>query len=194
MSITPKKKNLFKFFKSDKFNRARVNLCAMYILLSKVNELKEDIDSDLQGYDGLYIGDLKRAGKESLAAFEKYVKAYEAHIGSDGLDLANATVDVTTAIDEAMEKNSYYLQEGSRAIKRAIDEQIKNRVTDEEQLSRESNADFEICGETERKQALDATLLIAKRRIDELKGDPLKGAEVGFNVAINWINRLYLEA
>lgn len=192
--IKPKKKNLFAYFKSEAFNTARVNLCAMYILLSKVNELKEDTDRDLQGFNGLFIGELKHASNEALKAFDNYVKAYEAHIGSDGSDLCDATIDVTKEIDEAIENNSYYLKMAHKALRKAIDEATEKYVNDKEQLEKEAKADFEICGEEERVKALNATLQIARNRQDELKGDVLKGVEIGFNTAINYINRIYLTA
>lgn len=194
MSIQPKKKNLFKFFKSTEFNEARVKMCAMYIILSYANELHEDIDRLLQGFDGLYIGDLKKASKEASKALEAYDKQYMAHIGSDGSDLCDATIDVTSAIDDTIEKNRYHFQQCYNIIANALNRQIELRVKDPEQLEREQFADFEICGPQERKMALDETLRVTKSRIDELHGDVLKGVEAGFNTAVNWINRIYLEA
>ena len=194
MSIQPKKKNLFKFFKSEEFNEARVKLCVMYILLSYLNEQKEDIDELLQGFDGLFIGDLKHAAIESMKAFEKYERIYRAHIGSDGIDLGEATIDVTKAIDIQMEQSRFFLQEATKAMYKAIDEQVENRVHDEEQLEKEASEDFEICPDDERKQALHEVLRITKGRINELHGDVLKGVEIGFNTAINYVNRVYLEA
>ena len=192
--IKPKKKNLFKFFKSKEFNEARIKMCAMYIILSYANELHEDIDTILKGFDGLYIGDLKHASKVASKALEDYDRQYMAHIGSDGTDLCDATIDVTSQLDIAIEQSKFFLQEGSKALRFAIDTQIKERVVDEEQLEKESQDDFEICGEEERNLALQHTLKITKQRIDELHGDVLKGVEVGFNTAINWINRLYRES
>lgn len=192
--IKPKKKNLFKFFKSKEFNEARIKMCAMYIILSYANELHEDIDNLLKGFDGLYIGDLKHASKVASKALEDYDRQYMAHIGSDGTDLCDATIDVTSQLDIAIEQSKFFLQEGSKALRFAIDTQIKERVVDEEQLEKESQDDFEICGEEERNLALQHTLKITKQRIDELHGDVLKGVEVGFNTAINWINRLYRES
>lgn len=192
--IKPKKKNLFKFFKSNEFNEARIKMCAMYIILSYANELHEDIDRLLKGFDGLYIGDLKHASKVASKALEDYDRQYMAHIGSDGTDLCDATIDVTSQLDIAIQQSKFFLQEGSKALRFAIDTQIRERVVDEEQLEKESQDDFEICGEEERNLALQHTLKITKQRIDELHGDVLKGVEIGFNTAINWINRLYRES
>lgn len=192
--IKPKKKNLFAYFKSEAFNRARVNLCAMYILLTKCNELKEDIDTDLQGFNGLFIGELKHASNELLKAFERYFKTYEAHIGRDASDLCDATIDVTKAIDIQMEQSRFFLQEATKAMFKAMNEAIEQRVDDKEQLRKESEADFEIMPDSERRAALEATIKIAKQRQDELKGDVLKGVEIGFNTCANYINRIYLEA
>lgn len=193
-----KKKNLFKFFKSEDFNEARVKLCALFIILSYANELHEDIDRLLQGYEGLWIGELKHAGKEATRALERYDKEYRAHILDNGEDLCDATIDVTKPLDIQIEQSKFFLQEGSKAIRQVLDEQIENRVKDPKALEMESQADFEICGKQEREQALFVAKKMAKNRFDELgvknEEDLLKGVEVGFNIAVNWINRLYLEA
>lgn len=193
-----KKKNLFKFFKSEEFNEARVKLCALFIILSYANELHEDIDRLLQGYEGLWIGELKHAGKEATRALERYDKEYRTHILDNGEDLCDATIDVTKPLDIQIEQSKFFLQEGSKAIRQVLDEQIENRVKDPKALERESQADFEICGKQEREQALFVAKKMAKNRFDELgvknEEDLLKGVEVGFNIAVNWINRLYLEA
>lgn len=193
-TIKPKKKNLFKFFKSKEFNEARVKLCVIYILLSYLNGQKEDLDELLKGFNGLFIGALKHAANEAMAAFERYERIYRAHIGSDGIDLGDATIDVSKAIDIQMEQSKFFLQEATKAMYKAIDEQVENRVHDEEQLEKEASEDFEICPDEERKLALEATIKIAKSRLDEIHGDVLKGVEIGFNTAINYINRVYLEA
>ena len=193
-----KKKNLFKFFKSEEFNEARVKLCALFIILSYANELHEDVDRLLQGYEGLWIGELKHAGKEATRALERYDKEYRTHILDNGEDLCDATIDVTKPLDIQIEQSKFFLQEGSKAIRQVLDEQIENRVKDPKALERESQADFEICGKQEREQALFVAKKMAKNRFDELgvknEEDLLKGVEVGFNIAVNWINRLYLEA
>ena len=193
-----KKKNLFKFFKSEEFNEARVKMCALFIILSYANELHEDVDRLLQGYEGLWIGELKHAGKEATRALERYDKEYRTHILDNGEDLCDATIDVTKPLDIQIEQSKFFLQEGSKAIRQVLDEQIENRVKDPKALERESQADFEICGKQEREQALFVAKKMAKNRFDELgvknEEDLLKGVEVGFNIAVNWINRLYLEA
>ena len=63
-----KKKNLFKFFKSKEFNEARVKMCALYILISYCNELHEDVDRLLKGFDGMMIGMLKHKAKAATKA------------------------------------------------------------------------------------------------------------------------------
>ena len=192
--IKPKKRNLFAYFKSEAFNRARVNLCAIYIILSYANELKEDVDKDMKGFNGLFVGELKKASNDLMKAFDKYEKTYRAHIGSDGSDLCDATIDVTSALDETIEKNRYYLQQCYNVIANSLNEQIAKRVNDKEQLEKEAKEDFEIFPDSERKEALNATIKIARQRIDELHGDVLKGVEIGFNTAVNYINRIYLNA
>lgn len=192
--IKPKKKNLFAYFKSEAFNRARVNLCAMYIILSYANELKEDVDKDMKGFDGLFVGELKKASNDLMKAFDKYEKTYRAHIGTDASDLCDATIDVTGALDLQMEQSKFFLQEATKAMYKAMDEQIAKRVNDKEQLEKEAKEDFEIFPDSERKEALNATIKIARQRIDELHGDVLKGVEIGFNTAVNYINRIYLNA
>lgn len=193
-----KKKNLFKFFKSPEFNKARVLFCAVYILLSYVNELVEEIMKLLQGFDGLFVGMLKHEAKNSVKAFEAFEKEYRAHIFGDGGDLCDATIDVTKPLDIQLEQSKFFLQESTKAIYAIIDKQIETRIDDPEQLEREAKTDFEICGEEEAKQALYVAKKMAKSHSKELgvrnEEDMIKGVEVGFNICKNWINRLYLEA
>lgn len=193
-----KKKNLFKFFKSNEFNRARVLFCAVYILLSYVNELVEEIMKLLQGFDGLFVGMLKHEAKNSVKAFEAFEREYRRHIFGDGGDLCDATIDVTKPLDMELEQSKFFLQESTKAVCAIIDEQIEKRVTDPEQLEREAEDNFEICGKEEREQALFVAKKMSKNRFAELgvknEEDLMKGVEVGFNIAVNWINRLYLEA
>lgn len=194
MSIQPKKKNLFKYFKSKEFNEARIKMCAIYIILSYINELHEDVDRDLQGFDGLFIGELKKYSMEATKAFDLYEKSYRYHIGSDGLDLGEATIDVTSELDDTLKKNRYFFQQCYNVIANSLNTQIENRVKDPEQIDKEQSDNFEICGPNERKLALEETLNISRKRLDEFNGDVLKGVEVGFNTAINFINRIYLES
>lgn len=103
LSIRPKKKNLFAFFKSKDFNEARMKMCAIYILIAYVNELHEDVDRLLHGYDGLFIGSLKKASKDATRKFEEYDRQYVAHIGTDGPEsLGDAQVDVTSTLDNTL--------------------------------------------------------------------------------------------
>lgn len=200
MSQQIKKKNLFKFFKSKEFNRARVLFCAVYILLSYVNELVEEIISLLQGFDGLFVGMLKHEAKNSVKAFESFEREYRRLIFGDGGDLCDATIDVTKPLDVEMEQSKFFLQEATKAVCAVIDEQIENRVTDPEQLEREADAGFEICSAEDVKEAIFVAQKMAKNRMTELGVKPedeaalMKGVEVGFNICKNWINRLYLEA
>ena len=110
-AVQPKKKNLFKFFKSKDFNEARVKMCAIYILLSYVNELHEDVDRLLQGYEGVLLGMLKHKSKLSTKAFEDYVKEYEHHIDGTSGQLCDVTIDVTSELDVAIQQNKFFLQE-----------------------------------------------------------------------------------
>lgn len=188
--MLPKKINLFKFFKSEDFQKARRKMCAMYILLTEVNELHEDIDDLLKGYEGLFIGDLKHAAKEATAALERYSNLYLSNIGGDGMDLCEATATMTKGIDVAMEQSKFFLQEAHKAIRAAVKAGEDKHLDDAKQLAKEAAEDFEICSEEEKKQALDVTLQMARKRLGEIK-DPLKGVEIGFTTAINWINRIY---
>ena len=193
-----KKKNLFKFFKSNEFNEARANFCAIYILLSYINELKETNDRKMQGYDGLFIGDLKHASKLATKAFEAYEKEYRSHIVDPSGQLCDATIDVTSALDVQLEQSKFFLQESSKAISKLLDELIEERINDKETLEREASENFEVCGEEEAKQALFVAKKMAKNHFKELgvqnEADAIKWVEVGFNICKNWINRLYLEA
>ena len=188
--MLPKKINLFKFFKSEDFQEARRKMCAMYILLTEVNELHEDIDDLLKGYDGLFIGDLKHAAKEATAALERYSNLYLSNIGGDGMDLCEATATMTKGIDVAMEQSKFFLQEAHKAIRAAVKAGEDKHLDDAKQLAKEAAEDFEICSEEEKKKALEVTLDMARKRLGEIK-DPLKGVEIGFTTAINWINRIY---
>ena len=194
----PSKKNLFKFFKSDDFNLARVKFCAIYILLSYINELKEDIDRLMHGYNGVFVGGIKHTSKAATRAFEVYEKEYRAHISDDGSDICDATIDVTSALDNQLKQSQFFLQESTKAIYKALDEQIEKRVTDPEVLEKEASPDFEICSQDERKQALFVAKKMAKNHMAEVgathETDFTKGVEVGFNIAINWINRIYIES
>lgn len=193
-----KKKNLFKFFKSKEFSEARIKFCAIYILLSYVNELKEDVDRLMQGFEGLFIGTLKHLSKIATKDFEAYEKEYRAHIIDGGSDLCDATIDVTGALDIQIEQSKFFLQESTKAICKVIDEQIEERITDNKTLEREAQEDFEICSNKEREEALFVAKKIAKSKKTEIgaknEEDLIKGVEVGFNIAVNWINRLYREA
>lgn len=194
--IQPKKKNLFKFFKSKDFDEARVEMCAIYILLSYVNELKEKVDMRLQGYDGVLIGMLLHKSKLATKAFEDYFKEYENHINGTNGQLCDVTIDVTSALDIAIEQNKFFLQEGSKAIRNAVTEQIEKNVRDDEQLEKEKFAGFEIFDPETRRDTLNETLKRAKRiyakhpQLDTL----LEGIQKGFNVACDFINKTYLES
>jgi len=189
-SIKPKKKNLFTFFKSQDFNGVRVLLCSQYILLTYCIELTDNINDKLKGYDGLFIGDLKHTAIELEKALKNYDKAYLDGIGDDHALLCDTTINVTTELDKTIEKNSYHLSQGAYALRAAIEKEIDDKVLDPDELAREASEDFEICSEEEKKRALDITLQMAKKRLSEIK-DPLKGVEIGFTTAVNWINRIY---
>ena len=192
----PKKKNLFKFFKSKDFDEARVEMCAIYILLSYVNELKEKVDGRLQGYDGVLIGMLKHKSKLATKAFEDYFKEYENHIDGTSGQLCDVTIDVTSELDVAIQQNKFFLQEGAKALRAVVKEQIEKNVNDEEQLKKEQFAGFEIFDPESRRDVLQETLKRAKRiYADHPQLDTLmEGIERGFNVACDYVNKTYLES
>ena len=197
MSITPSKKNLFKFFKSRDFNEARMKMCAMYIILSYANELHEDVDRLLQGYDGLFIGSLKKASKDATKALEAYDRQYMAHIVDDGsFKLCDATIDVTSQLDETIEKNKFYLQQCYNIIANELNKQIDEKVKDEEELKRESNDNFEIISTKELEEAVQHVVTQARRHKNyEMvndKRDFEEGLKAGFRTAVSWVNNLYL--
>ena len=191
-----KKKNLFKFFKSKEFNEARVKMCALYILISYCNELQEDVSSLLQGFDGMMIGMLKHKAKQATKALDEYSKEYELHING-GLDqLGDTAVITTTAIDNQLKQSQFFLGEATKAIRKAIDEQMEQTIRDDEQLEKEKFAGFEIFDPQSRKETLDFTL---KRTKTLYKNDPnletlLEGVKKGFNVACDYVNEIYLKA
>lgn len=191
-----KKKNLFKFFKSKEFNEARVLMCAIYILLSYVNELIEKVDRLLQGFDGMMIGMLKHKSKQATKAFDEYFKEYELHIEGGCDQLCDTTIIATTALDTAIKQSEFFLGESTKAIRKAIDEQMEQTIRDDKQLEKEKFAGFEIFDPESRKETLDFTL---KRTKTIYKDDPnletlLEGVKKGFNVACDYINEIYLKA
>lgn len=192
-TIKPKKVNLFKFFKSEGFNKARELFCAYYIIASYLNGIKEDADELMKGYDGLFIGEMKKVSKDLEKAFEKYEKTYRMFIG-DALQLGETTIDISEEMDIQLKQSQFFLQEATKAIFKKLDEQVEEKVKDPEQIAKENFVDFEIFDQESRKRGLEATLNIARRRMDEFNGDPLKGVEIGWNTAVNYINRLYLNA
>lgn len=191
-----KKKNLFKFFKSNEFNEARVKMCALYILISYCNELQEDVSRLLQGFDGMMIGMLKHKAKQATKAFDEYFKEYELHIEGGCDQLCDATIIATTGIDNAIKQSQFFLSESTKAIRKAIDEQMKENIHDEKQLEKEKFAGFEIFDPESRKETLEFTL---KRTKTIYKDDPnldtlLRGVEKGFNVACDYVNEIYLKS
>lgn len=191
-----KKKNLFKFFKSKEFNEARVKMCALYILISYCNELHEDVDRLLQGFDGMMIGMLKHKAKQATKALDEYSKEYELHINGGCDQLCDTTIIATTSIDNAIKQSEFFLGESTKAIRNAIDEQMEQTVHDEKQLEKEKFAGFEIFDPQSRKETLDFTL---KRVKAIYKDDPnletrLEGVKKGFNVACDYVNEIYLKA
>lgn len=191
-----KKKNLFKFFKSKEFNEARVKMCALYILISYCNELQEDVSLLLQGFDGMMIGMLKHKAKLATKAFDEYFKEYELHIEGGCDQLCDTTIIATTSIDNAIKQSQFFLQESTKAIRKAIDEQMEQTIRDDEQLEKEKFAGFEIFDPQSRKETLAFTLKRVKTvysehpQLDTL----LEGVEKGYNIACDYINSIYLKA
>ena len=191
-----KKKNLFKFFKSKEFNEARVKMCALYILISYCNELQEDVSRLLQGFDGMMIGMLKHKAKQATKALDEYSKEYELHINGGCEQLCDTTIIATTGIDNAIKQSEFFLGESTKAIRKAIDEQMEQTIRDDEQLEKEKFAGFEIFDPQSRKETLAFTLKRVKTvysehpQLDTL----LEGVEKGFNIACDYINSIYLKA
>lgn len=196
-SIKPKKKNLFKFFKSKDFNEARMLLCADYIILSYSNELQERIDEKLQGYEGLFIGSLKKASKNARKALEAYDRQYIAHIVEDGeFRLGDTSVDVTSELDETIEKNKYYLEQCYNIIANVLNKQIDEKVRDDEEIEREASEDFEIVSTKELEEAVHHVVTKARQHPNYKKvkheEDFDEGLKIGFRAAVAWVNNLYL--
>lgn len=195
--IKPTKKNLFSFFKSKDFNEARMKMCALYIIISYANELHEDVDKLLKGYDGLFIGSLKKASKEATKALEAYDKQYMAHIADDGsFKLCDATIDVTSELDETIEKNKYYFQQCYNIIANDLNRLIDEKVRDDEEVEREFAENFEIISTKELEDAIQHVVAQARRHKNyEMvndKHDFEEGLRAGFRTAISWVNNLYL--
>lgn len=191
-----KKKNLFKFFKSKEFNEARVKMCALYILISYCNELQEDVSRLLQGFDGMMIGILKHKAKLATKAFDEYFKEYELHINGGCDQLCDTTIIATTALDTAIKQSEFFLGESTKAIRKAIDEQMKETINDPKELEKEKFAGFEIFDPESRKETLEFTL---KRVRAIYKDDPnletrIDGVKKGFNTACDYVNEIYLKA
>ena len=191
-----KKKNLFKFFKSKEFNEARVKMCALYILISYCNELQEDVSSLLQGFDGMMIGMLKHKAKQATKAFDEYFKEYELHIEGGCDQLCDTTIITTTALDTAIKQSEFFLGEATKAIRKAIDEQMEQTIHDEKQLEKEKFAGFEIFDPESRKETLEYTLkrVRAIHKDDQNLETRLDGVKVGFNTACDYINEVYLKS
>lgn len=190
-----KKKNLFAFFKSKEFNEARVKMCALYILISYCNELQEDVSRLLQGFDGMMIGMLKHKAKQATKALDEYSKEYELHINSAD-QLCDTSIIATTALDNTIKQSEFFLKEGSKAIRKTIDDQMEQTIRDDEQLEKEKFAGFEIFDPKSRQETLDYTL---KRVRTIYKDDPnletlLEGVKKGFNTACNYVNEIYLKS
>lgn len=196
-NIKPKKKNLFKFYKSDSFEKARIKLCAMHIILSYANELHEDINRLLQGYEGLYIGNLKHASKVATKAFEAYDKEYLSQISGDGGELTDANIDVTTVLDKTIENNSYYFHQGYEILKNTINTQIEERISYKKEDIEDFTESFEIISQNELDKLISETTKVVKRNVPEGIKDEyslLKGVEIGIRTIVNWMNKEYLNA
>ena len=191
-----KKKNLFKFFKSDAFNEARMKMCAMHILISYANELHEDVVHLLQGFDGMMIGMLLHKHKAASKALDEFDKEYALHVEGGMGQMADTNIIVTSALENEMKQNKFFLQEGRKAIVAEIERQMKESINDPEELKREAFAGFEIFDPKSRKETLEYTLTRTKTvykdhpQLDTL----LEGVEKGFNIACDYVNEVYLKA
>jgi hypothetical protein len=191
-----KKKNLFKFFKSDQFNEARMKMCAIYVLISYANELHEDVDRLLCGFDGMMIGMLKHKSKLASKALEEYDREYALHIEGGMGQVADTTILATTEIETAIKQNQFFLQEGYKAVVKSIKEQMDKTINDPEQLKKEQFAGFEIFDPESRKATLEETLKrVARIEKDNPNLDTLlAGVKKGFNVACDYVNEVYLKS
>ena len=191
-----KKKHLFKFFKSDQFNEARMKMCAIYVLISYANELHEDVDRLLCGFDGMMIGMLKHKSKLASKALEEYDREYALHIEGGMGQVADTTILATTEIETAIKQNQFFLQEGYKAVVKSIKEQMDKTINDPEQLKKEQFAGFEIFDPESRKATLEETLKrVARIEKDNPNLDTLlAGVKKGFNVACDYVNEVYLKS
>lgn len=191
-----KKKNLFKFFKSKEFNEARMKMCALYIILSYANELHEDVDRLLHGYEGLMIGELKHKSKAASKALDEYDKEYALHIDGGMGTLADTTILATTGIETAIKQNRFFLQEGYKAVVKSIEEQIENNVNDTEELDRESFCGFEIFDRESHLSVRRETMRLFRNKLkdDPQLGKIMHGVELGFDAAVNYVNKIYLDS
>lgn len=196
MPIEPKKIDLFKFFKSKDFDDARMLMCADYIILSYSNELQERIDKSLKGYNGLFIGELRKAANDARKALEKYDKVYMSMISDkNSFKLCDTTIDVTSALDETIEKNRYFLQQCYNIIANAINKQIELKVRDDEEIELEQSATFELVSTKEIDEDVRNVISIARKKPQyqqiQNKEEFETGIDVGFRTAVNCINEHY---
>jgi len=191
-----KKKNLFTFFKSDDFNEARMKLCTIYILLSYANELQEDVRHLLQGYEGLMIGQLLHKSKNASKAIDEFEKEYALHIEGGMGHVADTTIDAETEIETAIKQNQFFLQEGYKAVVKAIEKQMEETIEDKEEVKREQFAGFEIFDPESRRATLEEAKKRGKVLFKNHEHLPtlIQGIEIGFNCACDYVNGVYLKS
>lgn len=180
--------------KSPDFDDVRVMLCVNYMLISYANELHEEIDRKLNGHKGLLIGQLKHKSHAATKALEDYDKEYLSFISDGGGKLTDANIEMTSKLDIAMKQNMFFYQEGYKALRQVIREQTDKTIYDKEELERGYVEDDLLIPEKDRKAMLQATLKQCRKRLPDFKGDVMKGVEVGFNAAVDFMNKLYKES
>ena len=110
--------------------------------------------------------------------------------------VADTTIIATSEIETAIKQNQFFLQEGYKAVARAISEQMEKTINDPEELEKEAFCGFEIFDPESHEVTKNETLRLIRRDLD---GNPdvdaiMKGVELGFDTAVNYVNKIYLEA
>ena len=190
--IEPKKVNIRKFLEGDGFHNVRVNLSVMYLLLSYVELLKEDNDDILKGYEGIYIGRLKGVSQETARQFDHYVYEVERLVRKNRMLFNDDYTEFMETMQDSIEENKADLDRLNEAIigycKKFF---FENRVKEEPESSQ-----FVFIEYDDAKLALNAALKhfdnsLPKRKLTSTEMTSTRNGFIeGFNVAVNWINRV----
>lgn len=190
-NIQPKKKNVLKFLNSEEWQVARVKMSGMFLLLSYANELKEDVDVIVKGFDGLFMGELKKRSNDLLKAFDAYDKSFVSVLTVGGDVLCDDNEEYQNGVVEIMESSQMEIVREANILRKYTKDFIGSFNT--EKIVDECK--YELVGDEERKKAIDVLLRQIDNRLDGNKDhDAIRtGAEIGFNSAIDWINRVFTE-